>query len=97
MWQQAVAAARQPGAEHAPLHFISGALFSGDVQTLYERLQLPTWMCHGERGDFTDYRKQSLVAGRANWHITRFPTGALPYFEVTDAFCASYDIFLQRA
>ncbi len=97
MWRYAVATARQPGAEHAPLHFISGALFSGDAQTLYERLALPTWMCHGERGDFTDYRKKSLVEGRANWHIVRFPTGALPYFEMTDVFCASYDAFLQRA
>ncbi len=96
LWRQAVATAHQPGAAHAPLHFISGALFSGDIQTVYEQLALPTWMCHGERGDFTDYRKQTLVSGRPNWRITRMPTGALPYFELTDAFCASYDAFLLQ-
>ena len=46
------------------------------------------------RGDFTDYRGKALVEGRPNWHFSVFATGALPYFEVPEAFFAEYDSFL---
>ncbi len=97
MWRLAVANAQQPGAEHAPLHFISGGLFSRDIQNVYESLHQPTWMSHGVRGDFTDYAQKTLVAGKPNWRITVFQTGALPYFEQTELFCADYQTFLDAA
>ena len=37
LWAYAVATAHQPGAEHAPLYFLSGHLFSRDATLLYER------------------------------------------------------------
>lgn len=95
MWRQAVAASRNAGAEHAPLHFISGGLFSRDIHTIYEAISQPIWMAHGVRGDFTDYAQKTLVANRPNWRISVFPTGALPYFEVTPSFCEQYQDFLQ--
>ncbi|MDP2264520.1 MAG: alpha/beta hydrolase [Hydrogenophaga sp.] len=95
MWRYAVATARQSGAEHAPLQFISGGLFSGDIQNIYEQLSLPVWMSHGVRGDFTDYDQKTLVASRPNWRITIFPTGAMPYFEVPQAFFDEYQAFLD--
>jgi pimeloyl-ACP methyl ester carboxylesterase len=94
MWRYAVATARQPGAEHAPLQFLCARLFSADVHDLYERLALPVWMSHGVRGDFTDYRQKRLVEGRPNWRFTVFPSGALPFFEDGEAFFAAYDGFL---
>lgn len=94
LWQQAVQTAQAPGAEFAPLHFISGGLFSRDIHTVYDDLQLPVWLCHGVRGDFTDYRQKSRVQDRANWRISVLPTGALPQFEVLERFCAEYDRFL---
>jgi pimeloyl-ACP methyl ester carboxylesterase len=97
MWRLAVANAQQPGAEHAPLHFISGGLFSRDIQNVYEALEQPTWMSHGVRGDFTDYAQKSLVAGKSNWRISVFQTGALPYFEQTELFCADFQAFLDAA
>ena len=51
-------------------------------------------MSHGVRGDFTDYRGTTLVAGRANWRIVSYPTGALPYFELPQRFCADVEGFL---
>lgn len=45
---------RVPGAEHAPLAFLSAQLFSQDSNTVYEQLTQPVWMSHGVRGDFTD-------------------------------------------
>ena len=94
LWRYDVLTTRQPGAEHAPLHFLSAGLFSADIHTLYEQLEMPVWMSHGVRGDFTDYRNKTIVEGRPNWHFSVFPTGALPYFEVPERFCEAYDNFL---
>lgn len=97
VWRYAVATARQPGAEHAPLQFISGGLFSRDIQNIYEAITQPAWMSHGVRGDFTDYGQKTLLANKPNWRVNVYPTGAMPYFEVTQAFCADYQAFLDGA
>lgn len=97
LWAYCVRTARAPGAEFAPLHFLSGALFSTDIHNVYEQLTIPVWMSHGVRGDFTDYRNAALVADRPNWHFTEFPTGAIPYFEVTADFIERWDDFLTEA
>lgn len=84
----------QPGAQFAPYAFVSGFLFSKDIQTVYRSLRLPVWMVHGERGDFTDYSKAGSFKGKPNWSIRSFPTGALPHFEMPDQVTRSYDTFL---
>ena len=94
LWRYDVITARQPGAEFAPLAFVSGALFSADIHAVYERLALPVWMSHGVRGDFTDYRGRAIVEGRPNWRFSVFQTGALPHFERLEEFAATYDRFL---
>jgi pimeloyl-ACP methyl ester carboxylesterase len=94
LWRYSVLTTRQPGAEHAPLHFLAAGLFSADIHTLYEQLKMPVWMSHGVRGDFTDYRSKTIVEGRPNWQFSIFPTGALPYFEVPERYCEAYDRFL---
>ena len=95
LWRDAVATAREPGAEHAPLHFLSAALFSADINEVYERLTHPVWMSHGTRGDFTDYRGSDTVQGRPNWRFTVFQTGAMPYFEQPRSFIDALDAFLD--
>lgn len=87
---------RDPGAHHVPYYFISGYLFSADITTVYESLRLPVWMSHGVRGDFVDYRHKQDLAGRANWNFTVFDSGALPHFERTQEFIATYDAFLNE-
>jgi len=94
LWRYAIETTRQPGAEHAPLHFLAALLFSRDARRLYQSLSQPVWMSHGTRGDFTDYRGKQCVASRANWSFDVFPTGALPYFEVPAEFFARLDAFL---
>lgn len=94
LWQYDVLSAREPGARHAPLHFLSGNLFSADILGVYERLTQPLWVSHGVRGDFTDYRGLVRVSGRRNWRVTVFETGALPYFEQPAAFCAAFERML---
>jgi hypothetical protein len=97
LFEEAVRAARSAGAEHAPLSFLCGALFSKDILNVYEALTMPVWMCHGVRGDFTDYRQKTLLQDRANWLTQVFPTGALPHFEVLSDFCAAFDRHLADA
>lgn len=100
LWRYCLLTTRQAGAKHAPLYFLSAELFSADIHTVYEQLGMPVWMSHGVRGDFTDYRGKVLVERRPNWQFSVFPTGALPYFEIPQRFCATYADFLaapQRA
>ncbi len=94
LWRYDLITTRQPGAEFAPLHFLSAGLFSADIHTVYEQLRGPVWLSHGVRGDFTDFRQTRLVQGRPNWHFTVLQTGALPYFEQPAAFFAAFDLFL---
>ena len=95
LWQYDLLTTRQPGAEHAPLHFLSAGLFSADIHTLYDQLQLPVWMSHGMRGDFTNYRGSGFVRQRPNWQFSTYPTGALPQFEVPARFHADMQAFLD--
>jgi pimeloyl-ACP methyl ester carboxylesterase len=87
----------EPGACHAPYYFVAGYLFSTDILRIYESLRVPVWMAHGVRGDFTDFRHKSRVAGRLNWSVVKFDTGALPHFEVLGEVVRSYDQFLSGA
>ncbi len=86
----------QPGAYHAPYDFVSGFLFSADISTIYDALKLPIWMSHGVRGDFTDYSWKDNIGRKSNWVIEEFPTGALPYFEMSGLFIQRYETFLGR-
>ena len=94
MWRDAVQAARAPGAEHAPLYFLSAGLFSADILSVYEALTQPVWACHGTRGDFTDYRGLVHLQGRLNWQFTVYEGGAMPYFEQPGRFDEAFGRFL---
>ncbi len=94
MWLDAVASAQAPGAMYAPFVFVSGGLFSADIHTVYDQVPCPVWLSHGVRGDFVDYEQKALITSRPGNRLTVYPTGALPYFELTAQFCADYDAFL---
>lgn len=93
LWRYCVQTARQPGAKHAPLYFLSAYLFAADINTLYEKLTCPVWVSMATRGDFTDYQGRSTVDQRANWQFHAVEGGALPYFEDVTAFNAKLDGF----
>ena len=74
---------------------MSANLFAADINTLYDGLKMPVWMSRGMRGDFVDYRGKAWYAPPPNWAFTQFETGALPHFEVPEAFFfAAFDRFL---
>lgn len=87
----------QPGARFAPYYFVAGYLFSRDITTVYDRLTLPVWLAHGNRGDFQDFSYASTFAQRPNWTVTEFKSGALPFFENGEDFIRRYDAFLTQA
>lgn len=93
LWREGVRMAQQPGARHAPLHFVAGRLFSADVNTVYEAVTGPVWVSMATRGDFTDYRLRVTLTGRTNWRFELVEGGALPYFEDLPAFTARLDPF----
>ena len=95
MCDYAIRTARESGARHAPLAFLSGGLFSADILSVYESLAMPVWASHGTRGDFTDYRGKVHLEGRPNWRFTVFEGGALPYFEHRQAFREQFEAFLR--
>lgn len=98
LWAYACLTTRQPGAEHAPLSFLSAGLFAADIHRVYGRLGVPVLAVHGTRGDFTDYRALPTVSAGRGWrvHVMR-DAGALPYFERPDEFMAVYRGFLGES
>jgi pimeloyl-ACP methyl ester carboxylesterase len=95
MYQHAVWSARQPGAEHAPLCFLSAQMFSSDITRVYDQLAQPVWMSHGVRGDFVDYRGKKRFANASNWRFRIYESGALPYFELLQIFGADFVQFIS--
>ncbi len=94
LYRCAIAASRAPGAEHAPLAFISGRLFSADIRTIYEALTQPVFLGHGTRGAFADFSEARWTAGRPNWRVKPYDTGAMPHVERPTAFAADLRAFL---
>ncbi len=81
--EYAYATAHQPGAEFAPLYFISGKLFTPGIrQAVYERLQVPTLVLY-DRDAFTSFEMlPDLLTKNPNWLAVRLvPSLGLPQFE----------------
>jgi pimeloyl-ACP methyl ester carboxylesterase len=95
LWRYHLTSARAPGAKYAPLHHLAGDLNSADIHRIYEALVQPVWVSLGLRGGHTDLRGLAMV--RKNWHLSVYHSGAMPYFEQADAFCADFDAFLDGA
>ncbi len=79
----AYATAHQPGAEHAPLTFLSGRLFTPDVCTqVYQNLTQPVLMIYDEDAYSRFDRLPELLQRNPNWQTTRLvPSRGLPHFE----------------
>lgn len=88
---------RRPGAHHAPLDFVSGALFTRGIVERYRQLPVPLWVCHGKRGSFTDFDAFPQRSD-SGLHIERtvMASGAMPHFELPAAFDAAYRHFVRQ-
>lgn len=93
------ATSHQPGARHAPLHFISGKLFTRDIlPTTYARVDQPTLVLYDQDGFVSFGQLPELLKRRPNWHAVRItPTLGLPHFEQRERTIAALDQFWGEA
>jgi pimeloyl-ACP methyl ester carboxylesterase len=91
----ACATTAQPGATHAPFHFLSGKLFSDDaVAELYRPLSQPTLMLYDRDPNVGFDRLQELLAANTHWRAQRIPgTKGLPHWDQPAATFAALDAF----
>jgi hypothetical protein len=93
----AYVSAHQPGAEYAPLYFISGKLFTPDIrQTVYEHVRVPTLVLY-DRDNFTSFEMlPDLLMKNPTWQAVRLvPSLGLPHFERIEDTAEVLDRFWQ--
>ncbi len=86
----------QPGAWYAPYTFVSGLLFSADIDRVYDAVKVPVWVAYGTFGQFSDIDPHKARA-RGNWITRAYPTGGMPHFEDPEQFFHGYEEFLVDA
>ncbi len=89
------ATAHQPGAHYAPLHFVSGRLFTPDIrQRAYEHLTCPVMVIYDQDPYVRFDTLDEMVASHFNWRSQRItPTRGLPQFERLVETAAALDDF----
>jgi pimeloyl-ACP methyl ester carboxylesterase len=72
----------RPGARYVPLHFISGKLFTPDIQQYYGMLTQPVLAFCDQSSYGTADTLPAFVDAHPNWHVRCIEdTGAMPHFE----------------
>jgi pimeloyl-ACP methyl ester carboxylesterase len=91
------ATAHQPGAEHVPLRFIAGMLFTPDAATtLYEKLTVPTLALYDQDYFVGFDALPQVVQANPRWQAVRIaPTRGLPHFEKLAETAVALDAFWQ--
>jgi pimeloyl-ACP methyl ester carboxylesterase len=95
----AYATAHQPGAQYAPLHFISGQLFTPAIRrTVYELINIPTLVIY-DRDAFTRFDAlPELLEENHHWHAVRLsPSFGLPQFEKLAETVQELNVFWKEA
>ena len=81
-----VSTSHQPGAEHAPLYFVSGKLFTPNaLDRIYRQVKTPTLVIY-DRDPYVRFdRLPELLASNNAWQATRIsPSMGLPHWEKTE-------------
>jgi pimeloyl-ACP methyl ester carboxylesterase len=83
MVEYAYASAHQPGAENAPLYFLSGKLFTPNVRArVYERLKVPTLAIYDQDAYSRFDALPDLLLRNSHWQAVRLvPSKGLPHWE----------------
>jgi len=94
----AYASAHQPGAENAPLYFLSGQLFTTQaLETLYQPLELPVLVIYDRDGYTSFDLLPELAEARPNFHPANItPSLGLPQFEKMDEVGEALEKFWQK-
>lgn len=91
------ATAHQPGAEHVPLRFIAGTLFTPNAAgVLYEKLAVPGLVLFDEDFFVAFDALPQVLRTNPRWQAVRIaPTRGLPHFEKLDETAGAMDAFWQ--
>jgi pimeloyl-ACP methyl ester carboxylesterase len=86
--------AHQPGAEHAPLAFLSGKLFTEGIDKIYAKLERPVLVLY-DRDGYTGFELLPEMVGRyCMWASKRIsPTLGMPQFERLDDTASALEEF----
>jgi pimeloyl-ACP methyl ester carboxylesterase len=93
---QAIKNARLPGAERAPLAFLTGRLFSPDAASHYRALPMPVLIVTGQRGSFANPPISRKISAKDNVEVISLDTGGLPQAERPQAFAELWRRFIDR-
>lgn len=96
----AYATAHQPGAEHAPLYFLSMQLFTAQArEQLYGKLPALPVLAIADRDPYVTFEHLSeFAAARPNWHYQSLaPHMGLPHWERPEATWAALEQFWDGA
>jgi pimeloyl-ACP methyl ester carboxylesterase len=90
----AYASSHQEGAEHAPLAFVRGELFSSDIEATYAALERPVLVLY-DRDPHTGFDKlPAMVTSHAGWTEHRIAgTKGMPHFDKLGATAAAIEDF----
>lgn len=96
--EYAYATSHQPGAHYAPLHFISGKLFTRDVrQKVYTQLTQPVLVIYDCDAFVRFDMLPTMQEQHSNWQLARItPTLGLPQFERLSDTRRALDIFWRE-
>jgi pimeloyl-ACP methyl ester carboxylesterase len=87
----------QPGARFAPLHYLSGHLFTEAIREIYERLTVPVLVVMDEQDEPGADGLAEFVGQRPAWRATSVPeTRSLPHFENAMGTLLAVDDFWQH-
>jgi pimeloyl-ACP methyl ester carboxylesterase len=91
------ATAHQPGAEHVPLRFIAGTLFTPNAAgVLYERVATPALVVFDQDFFVAFDALPHVLQANPRWQAVRIaPTRGLPHFEKLNETVAAMDAFWQ--
>lgn len=91
----AYATSHQPDAEHVPLYFISGKLFTPSVRTqVYEKVEVPALVLYDQDAFVSFDHLPNVLEKNPNWRAERItPTLGLPHFEKLDETAQALDGF----
>ena len=71
----------QPNAEWAPLHFLSGKLWTPTIFDVYAELQPPSLLLYG-RDPYASYERADQLRSKSNWRIMSFENaGGLTHWD----------------
>lgn len=86
MVEYSVATSHQPGAENAPLYFVSGKLFTNNaLDRIYKQVSTPSLVIYDQDAFVRFDRLAELQASNKAWQAKRIsPTLGLPHWEKTE-------------